>query len=143
MKLLSVLALAAPGLAQTLCEQFAYHSEAGYAFNNNAWGSHFGTGSQCTYVDEAAYAGVRWHTDWTWQGGYNNVKSYPYAGRELPQKRLISQIGSIPTTADWHYVGDGIRANVAYDLFTAADPNHDTSFGDFELMIWLDCPIID
>lgn len=136
MKLLNLLALAAPGLAQELCEQFAYHSEAGYYFNNNMWGSDSGTGSQCTYVDSADYAGVSWHVDWDWQGGDDNVKSYPYSGRELPEKRLVSSIGRIPTTADWNYVGDGVRANVAYDLFTAADPNHDTSYGDFELMIW-------
>ena len=29
-----------------------------------------------------------------------------------------------------------IRANVAYDLFTAANSGHGTSSGDYELMIW-------
>lgn len=136
MQFLPLLAFAAPGLAQTLCEQFAYHSEAGYNFNNNVWGSKFGNGSQCTHVDEIDSSGVKWHVDWEWQGLKNNVKSYPYAGRELSEKKLISSISSIPTTADWNYNGDGVRANVAYDLFTAEDPNHDTSHGDFELMIW-------
>ena len=74
---------------------------------------------------------------WTWSGGQDNVKAYPYAGKTLNQKRLVSQIGSIPTSVSWNYQGNNLRANVAYDLFTASNPNHDTSSGDYELMIWL------
>nr|5M2D_A Chain A, Endoglucanase-like protein [Hapsidospora chrysogenum ATCC 11550]5M2D_B Chain B, Endoglucanase-like protein [Hapsidospora chrysogenum ATCC 11550] len=130
-------AVASLGSAQQLCEQYGYHAANGYYFNNNMWGQGSGSGSQCLTVDSAQSGGVSWHVDWQWSGGQNNVKSYPYAGRELPQKRLVSSIGSIPTSASWGYSGNNLRANVAYDLFTAADPNHETSSGDYELMIWL------
>jgi xyloglucan-specific endo-beta-1,4-glucanase len=123
--------------AQSLCDQYAYHASNGYEFNNNMWGRDSGQGSQCTYVDRTSSSGVAWRVNWNWSGGQNNVKSYPYSGRQLSQKRLISQIGSLPTSVSWSYSGQNIRANVAYDLFTAADPNHSNSSGDYELMIWL------
>lgn len=122
--------------AQDLCGQFDYHASNGYYVNNNAWGSGSGQGEQCTHIDNIGDVGVGWHTDWSWSGGENNVKSYPYSGRELSSKKLVSDIGSLPTKAEWAYNGDSIRADVAYDLFTAADPNHETSSGDYELMIW-------
>jgi hypothetical protein len=138
MKAIALLALALSPLAfaQSLCDQYAYHASNGYEFNNNMWGQGSGQGSQCTYVSSTSGNGVSWRVNWNWSGGENNVKSYPYSGRQLSQKRIISQIGSLPTSASWAYSGTNIRANVAYDLFTAADPNHSTSSGDYELMIW-------
>ena len=137
MKSFSLLALLASAVsAQQLCEQYGYHGQSGWYFNNNAWGSGSGSGSQCTYVDEVRSDGVSWHTDWQWSGSENNVKAYPYSGRELSNKPLVSSIGSIPSSASWGYSGNNVRANVAYDLFTAADAGHDTSSGDYELMIW-------
>ncbi|KAH7309859.1 endoglucanase [Stachybotrys elegans] len=124
-------------LAQQLCDQYGYHAGNGYEFNNNVWGSGFGQGSQCTYVDRVEYGGVAWRSTWSWSGGQDNVKAYPYSGRQLPQKRIVNQISSLPSTASWSYSGSNIRANVAYDLFTASDPNHATHSGDYELMIWL------
>jgi xyloglucan-specific endo-beta-1,4-glucanase len=135
--ILSVLSTVTVGLAQQLCDQYGYHSSSGYEFNNNNWGKDAGQGSQCTYVDSVSGSGTRWHSTWSWSGGQDNVKAYPYSGLQLPQKRLVSQIGSLPTSASWNYQGQNIRANVAYDLFTAADPNHVTYSGDYELMIWL------
>ncbi|KAH7316900.1 endoglucanase [Stachybotrys elegans] len=139
MKTAAILALALSplALAQTLCEQYGYHSSNGYEFNNNMWGSGSGQGSQCTTVNYSSGSGVSWRVEWNWSGGQNNVKSYPYSGRQLSQKRIVSQIGSLPTSTSWNYQGNNIRANVAYDLFTASDPNHSTSSGDYELMIWL------
>ncbi|KAI0512796.1 concanavalin A-like lectin/glucanase domain-containing protein [Xylaria bambusicola] len=131
------LAPAALAQSQTLCGQYAYYANGGYEFNNNMWGMSSGSGSQCTYVDRASSGGVAFHTTWQWSGGENNVKSYPYAGRQLSSKKLVSQIGSIPTSVSWSYSNTNIRANVAYDLFTASDPKHSTSSGDYELMIWL------
>ncbi|RYC58538.1 hypothetical protein CHU98_g7669 [Xylaria longipes] len=96
-----------------------------------------GTGSQCTHVDKLLNPGVQWHSEWSWSGGDNNVKSYPYSGRVLSTQKKISDIGSIQTKAEWQYTGSNIRADIAYDLFTAADPNHSTSSGDYELMVWL------
>lgn len=123
-----------------LTEQFAYHGSSGYYFNNNKWGQDAGSGGQSLHVDRTASHGsadgVAWHIDWSWEGGEHNVKSYPYSGRELPNKKLVSEIGSIPTSAEWSYRGSNLRANVAYDLFTAAESDRDTSGGDYELMIW-------
>jgi xyloglucan-specific endo-beta-1,4-glucanase len=139
MKAFTLLAVAPLALAQsqTLCDQFSHHNTDSYYANNNKWGSALGTGQQCTYIDDLSDSGISWRVDWSWSGNDNMVKSYPYAGRTLADKKLVKDIGSIPTQADWGYSGDSIRANVAYDMFTAADPAHETSGGDYEVMIWL------
>ncbi|KAJ4300572.1 hypothetical protein N0V88_003251 [Collariella sp. IMI 366227] len=122
----------------TLCDQFGYWSGNGYDVNNNNWGKNEATsGSQCTYVDSSSSGGVGWHTEWTWEGGSGKVKSYAYSGRQVKRGHTISSIKSMDTSVSWTYDGSNIRANVAYDIFTAEDPNHSTSSGDFEVMIWL------
>ena len=121
----------------TLCKLYDYWSGNGYELLNNLWGQDAATsGSQCTYLDRASDSGVGWHTTWTWQGGPNNVKSYAYLGRQFAKGKLLSSIKSMPTSATWKYSNESIRANVAYDVFTAADPDHANSGGDYELMIW-------
>lgn len=117
-------------MAITDSECRSYASNNGYYFNNNAWGKNDGTGSQCTHVDKILSPGVQWHSEWNWSGNNNNVKGYPYAGRQLSSKKIVSSIGSMPTKAEWRYLGDNIRANIAYDLFTSADANHNTYSGD-------------
>jgi xyloglucan-specific endo-beta-1,4-glucanase len=129
-------ALSSVGLAQDLCGQYDYLEANGYAFNNNAWGSASGSGSQCTHVTGTDSGGVSWNSEWSWSGGEDNVKAYPYSGR-LIEKRIVSSYSSLPSSASWSYQGGDVRANVAYDLFTAANVDHDTSSGDYELMIWL------
>ncbi|KAI9368168.1 concanavalin A-like lectin/glucanase domain-containing protein [Aspergillus egyptiacus] len=137
MKSFAILPLiAAAAAAQELCGQYEAHASDGYIVNNNMWGQHQGTGSQCTYIDSISGAGVAWHTTWTWSGGETSVKSYPYSGRQIDPV-LVSSVSSIPSTTEWSYDNTNINANVAYDLFTAADRNHETSGGDYELMIWL------
>ncbi|GFF44628.1 endoglucanase-1 [Aspergillus lentulus] len=137
MKTFAILgALFSSALAQTLCDQYATYSNGRYTVNNNLWGKSSGSGSQCTYVDSISNSGVGWHTTWTWSGGDNQVKSYANSQVSLT-KKLVSQIGSIPTTVQWSYDNTNTRADVAYDLFTAADINHVTYSGDYELMIWL------
>ncbi|KAK4236496.1 glycoside hydrolase [Achaetomium macrosporum] len=127
-----------PRQQATLCDQYGYWSGNGYEVNNNNWGrSAASSGSQCTYVDGSSSNGVQWHTTWTWNGGENNVKSYAYSGRQVARGRKIASIGSMQTSVSWSYSNTNIRANVAYDIFTAADPNHVNSSGDYELMIWL------
>ncbi|KAG5659487.1 hypothetical protein KAF25_002046 [Fusarium avenaceum] len=124
-------------LAQSLCDRYSYYSNAGYEFNNNRWGQDSGSGSQCTYIDWSNSNGAGWHVDWNWSGGQDNVKAYPNSALQLNTKRLLSSISNMQSAAAWSYSGTNIRANVAYDLFTAADPKHSTSSGDYELMIWL------
>ncbi|KAH8695801.1 concanavalin A-like lectin/glucanase domain-containing protein [Phaeosphaeriaceae sp. PMI808] len=122
----------------SLCSQYAYHAANGYEILNNLWGKDQATsGSQCTYYEGAVGSGIKWSSKWTWTGGENNVKSYVYAGLQLKKGTLISKVKGMPTTAKWGYDTDKMRCNVAYDIFTAADPNHANSSGDYELMIWL------
>jgi xyloglucan-specific endo-beta-1,4-glucanase len=121
----------------SLCTQYAYYATNGYEVLNNLWGKDQATsGTQCTYVDGTTSNGIAWSTEWAWQGGENNVKSYAYAGRILEKGKLLSNIKSMPTVLNWNYNTTSMRCNVAYDVFTAADPNHVNSSGDYELMIW-------
>ena len=138
----SVIAAAPPVLLKTrqqktLCEQYGYWSANGYEINNNLWGKGAASsGSQCTYVENSSGSGVQWRSTWTWNGAPDNVKSYVYSGRQVQKGRKIDSINSMQTSISWNYNTDSVRANVAYDIFTAADPNHANSSGDFELMIW-------
>lgn len=126
---------AAHAQQQTLCGQYGTYSSAQYTVNNNLWGESSGSGSQCTYVDSISGSGVAWHTTWNWSGGQSQVKSYANSQVSL-NKKHISNIGSIPTSVNWNYHNTNIVADVSYDLFTAADINHVTYSGDYELMIW-------
>ncbi|KAL2801768.1 concanavalin A-like lectin/glucanase domain-containing protein [Aspergillus granulosus] len=130
------LGLAATAAAQELCEQYGSITAGHYTLNNNLWGQDSGSGSQCTTLDGSTDSTISWHTTWTWSGGENNVKSYANSGLTLGEVKIVSDLTSIPTSVQWEYDAD-VRANVAYDLFTAADPNHVTYSGDYELMIWL------
>ncbi|KAK1758790.1 glycoside hydrolase family 12 protein [Echria macrotheca] len=125
---------------ETLAELYAYWSGSGYELINNLWGRDAATsGSQTTFVDAVSPRGdgVQWHTTWTWTGAPDRVKSYPYAGRQIERGRTISSVRSMPTSVEWAYDVENVKANVAYDLFTARDKDHVNSSGDFELMIWL------
>lgn len=136
MKLIHVLpALIPAALAQTSCDQYAVFTGSDYIVSNNLWGQSAGSGFGCVTA-ESLSGSASWHADWQWSGGQNNVKSYQNSQIPIPQKRTVNSISSMPTTASWSYTGSDIRANVAYDLFTAANPNHVTYSGDYELMIW-------
>lgn len=122
----------------SLCSQYAYHSVNGYEILNNLWGKDTASsGSQCTYFEGTTGNGIAWSSDWTWQGAKDNVKSYVYAGRQLTKGITVQRARSMPTTMQWSYnTTSNVRANVAYDVFTATDPNHVNSSGDYELMVW-------
>ncbi|KAI9934850.1 hypothetical protein ASPWEDRAFT_53944 [Aspergillus wentii DTO 134E9] len=119
-----------------LCAQYDSASSPPYSVNNNLWGKDQGTGSQCVYVDNLSSSGAAWHTTWNWSGGEGTVKSYSNSGVTF-EKKLVSDVSSIPTNVEWEQDNTNVNADVAYDLFTAADKNHATSSGDYELMIWL------
>ncbi|KAJ5243932.1 hypothetical protein N7489_004028 [Penicillium chrysogenum] len=135
--LLIALATAAFAQQKTLCGQYETYSSGAYIVNNNLWGKDSGSGSQCASVNSISDSGVSWSTTWDWSGGEDNVKSYPNSGLVALKKQPVSDISSIPSSVKWNYDNTDIRADVAYDLFTAADINHDTSSGDYELMVWL------
>lgn len=137
MKLALVLAtLTATAFSQKeLCAQYDSVSSPPYTVNNNLWGKDSGTGSQCVYIDSLSSSGAAWHTTWTWNGGEGSVKSYSNSGVNF-EKKLVSDVHSIPTNVEWKQDNTNVNADVAYDMFTAADKNHVTSSGDYELMIW-------
>lgn len=123
--------------AATLCDQYGYYAANGYEFNNNNWGKADATsGNQCTTVKGTSDSGVSWSTNWNWQGGDGYVKSYANVGKQFATGLVIANIKSMPTSIEWDYQPRDFRGNVAYDIFTAADPNHVKSSGDYELMIW-------
>lgn len=64
---------------QNLCDQYGYWSGNGYEMNNNEWGKDQGSGSQCTYLDNASGSGVSWHVTWTWM-----MVGRAEPGQELP-----------------------------------------------------------
>lgn len=121
----------------TFCAQYGSYTSGAYSVNNNLWGEGAGSGSQCTKVNSVSGSGVSWSTTWTWSGGSSSVKSYANSGVAFT-KKLVSQVNSIPTSVQWNYDNTNINADVSYDLFTAADINHVTYSGDYELMIWYD-----
>ncbi|CEJ57726.1 Putative Endo-1,4-beta-D-glucanase [Penicillium brasilianum] len=133
--LLAILSVANAQVS-SFCTQYGSYTSGAYSVNNNLWGESAGSGSQCTKVNSISSSGVSWSTTWTWSGGSSSVKSYANSGLSF-NKKLVSQVGSIPTSVQWSYDNTNINADVSYDLFTAADINHVTYSGDYELMIWL------
>jgi xyloglucan-specific endo-beta-1,4-glucanase len=135
--ILTLSAILSVAIAQvsSFCTQYGSYESGAYSVSNNLWGESAGSGSQCTKVNSISGSGVSWSTTWTWSGGSSSVKSYANSGLAF-NKKLVSQVGSIPTSVQWSYDNTNINADVSYDLFTAADINHVTYSGDYELMIW-------
>lgn len=136
LSLLLSLAVAAYAQQQSLCSQYSSYTSGPYTVNNNLWGESSGSGSQCTYVNWISSSGVGWSTTWHWSSSSSQVKSYANSQYSGLTKKLVSQLSSIPTSVQWSYSNTNIVADVSYDLFTAADINHVTYSGDYELMIW-------
>jgi xyloglucan-specific endo-beta-1,4-glucanase len=134
--LLLSLTVAAYAQQQSLCAQYSSYTSGPYTVNNNLWGEGSGSGSQCTYVNSISNSGVSWSTTWNWSGNNNQVKSYANSQLSGLTKKHVSDLKSIPTSVQWSYNNTNINADVSYDLFTAADINHVTYSGDYELMIW-------
>lgn len=71
---------------------------------NNLWGKDkASSGSQCTYLDYDQDDTISWHSEWSWEGGKGDVKSYPNAVLNIDAKKL-SDIDGIPSTFNWTYV---------------------------------------
>lgn len=153
----AALALAAPTTPASVlskradfCGQWDNQVQGSYTIYNNLWGRDQATsGSQCTGVDGLSGSTLKWHTKWSWAGGYvflsllyrprtdihsaGHVKSYANVVTKVTQK-AISSITSLPSTWTWNYTGSNIIANVAYDIFTGATA---TGSAQYEVMIWL------
>ncbi|KAK4187515.1 glycoside hydrolase family 12 protein [Podospora australis] len=146
--LLSIAVQAAPSPqdteAITLCNQYSYWSgspSSNYEGNNNLWGLSSATsGSQCTYLTSYSSSGLQWHTTWTWAGSPNKVKNVAYSGvrQDVANRKTVASIKSMKASVSWQYTGaEKAKANVAFDIFTAADRGHANTNGDYEVMIWL------
>jgi len=69
------LALAAPATTvqkrADFCGQWDNSVNGPYTTYNNLWGRDQATsGSQCTGVDSLSGTTLKWHTSWSWTGGY-------------------------------------------------------------------------
>ncbi|KAF4447825.1 xyloglucan-specific endo-beta-1,4-glucanase A [Fusarium austroafricanum] len=76
---------------------------------------------------------VQWSTDWTWEGGSNQVKSYSNVAIDNVNKK-IREVNSIPSTWSWSNSGTNVVADVAYDLWLAPWVGANNQY---EIMIWL------
>jgi len=113
----------------------------GFTLCQNLWGADAGTGQQSSTLTSSSGDSVAWTTNWQWSGGENNVKSYANVISNSAKGKQLSAISSAPTKWNWQYVSksDGIRADVAYDVWTGSAPSGDpaTSASNYEIMIWL------
>uniref|UniRef100_A0A0W0FVV1 Putative endocellulase n=1 Tax=Moniliophthora roreri TaxID=221103 RepID=A0A0W0FVV1_MONRR len=107
----------------------------------NLWGRQAGVGSQNSTLIRADGNIVSWSTKYTWQNGPNSVKSYANAESTVAKGVQLQDVVSAPTTWSWNYESqsEGIRADVAYDIWTGVPPTGTPASANssFEIMIWL------
>lgn len=119
------------------CGDWDSEKVGAYTIYNNLWGKgNAQSGQQCTTASAGGEQGdgsIAWSVEWSWTGGQGQVKSYPNVVVEM-EKRTLAEVSGIPSAWDWSYTGDGIVANVAYDLFTSSTESGDA---EYEFMIWL------
>ncbi|OQS02801.1 xyloglucan-specific endo-beta-1,4-glucanase A [Thraustotheca clavata] len=129
-------AIAATASAGDFCGQWDTATVGKYIIYNNLWGKDgASSGNQCTGVTSSNGDNIAWHTNWSWQGGFAQVKSYANANLVFTPKQL-SAIHSIPTTWKWQIKHSGpIVADISYDLFTKPYPSANDNA--YEIMIWL------
>jgi len=105
----------------------------------NLWGRNSGVGNQSSTLISAS-AGA-WSTKYMWANGPNSVKSYANLISNNAKGVQLQNIKSAPTTWVWNYQtqSSGIRADVAYDIWTGVPSSGNTasSASSFEIMIWL------
>lgn len=118
-----------------------------YWLNNNLWGAHTGSGSQCLWDTSIGGSKIAWGTSWSWTGQAASIKSYSCAvlgwhwGWKLSNTGLPLQLSahqSVHTSWSFHLTQTtpgGI--NVAYDLWLSANPHLGNADADAEIMIWL------
>ncbi|KIY65324.1 glycoside hydrolase family 12 protein [Cylindrobasidium torrendii FP15055 ss-10] len=127
--------------AQTLTGQFECASGGDYNLCQNLWGSDSGTGSQSSTLISAEGDTISWSTNWTWADGPNSVKSYANVESTTAKGVQLSEITTAPTTWIWEHEtqSDGIRADVAYDIWTGVGPvgTPASANSSYEFMIWL------
>lgn len=100
------IASAAPQLAPrgTFCGQWDYEVAGDYTVYNNLWGQDSAdSGEQCTTNNGITDGSLSWSTEWSWQGGPYNVKSYANVVVATDPVAL-SAVSSIQSEWDWRQV---------------------------------------
>ncbi|KAG7091159.1 hypothetical protein E1B28_010212 [Marasmius oreades] len=138
---LSLLLLAALSAAQTISGPLDCLPAGNYQLCQNLWGRTSGVGSQSSTLVSKASNSVGWSTTWNWSNGPNAVKSYANVESTVAKGVQLQNVVSAPTTWTWSYStrSDGIRADVAYDIWTGV-PQVGTPASknsSYEIMIWL------
>ncbi|KAF7563657.1 hypothetical protein G7046_g471 [Stylonectria norvegica] len=120
--------------ATTWCDSWGSLATGAYTIYHNNWGASSATsGHQCTTFTSLTSNSVVWSTEWSWEGGQGQVKSYSNVALEKVNRKL-SDISSIPSKWTWRYTGSNMVADVAYDLWLAPTAS---SNNKYEIMIWL------
>ncbi|KAJ6141485.1 concanavalin A-like lectin/glucanase [Penicillium chermesinum] len=110
-----------------LCGQNDLTQTQNFILYNNLWGEGSATsGSQCTYLDYQSGSTISWHTEWTWEGGTGQVKSYPNAVLNIGATQL-SAINGLPSTFNWSCL---LRRFLSSQAST-------TATHEYEVMVWL------
>ncbi|KAF9268439.1 endocellulase [Marasmius fiardii PR-910] len=140
---LSLLVLPVLSAAQTISGPEDCLQAGNYQLCQNLWGRDTGVGSQSsTLVSQSDTTNsLSWSTTWNWTNGPDNVKSYANIESTVAKGVQLQNVTSAPTTWTWSYQSrsDGIRANVAYDIWTGV-PSVGTPASQnssYEIMIWL------
>ncbi|KAF5384308.1 hypothetical protein D9615_003098 [Tricholomella constricta] len=137
----SALIMSAVVVAQTISGPFDCLPAGQYTLCQNLWGRNSGVGSQSSTLISTSSSEVSWSTSYTWANNPNNVKSYANVISNKAKGVQLQNINSAPTTWVWSYQtqSSGIRANVAYDIWTGVPStgNPASSASSYEIMIWL------
>ena len=70
---------------------------------------------------------------WSWSDNDNVVKSFSNVKTDINQVPLHS-IKSLSTTWNWYYTDDSLKADIAYDTFTAPSAS---SSAEYAVMVWI------
>lgn len=130
----------ATGAVVELTGTWTCKSHGGYDLCNDQWNTYSGTGSQVSYLTGGSKNSIAWSTDWSWTGGWNDVKTYANAASTSAKGMTLSKIKAVPTKWKWHYKsGTDIRADVSYDMWIGTNPSGGPASSDtkYEIMIWL------
>ncbi|KAI0738879.1 endocellulase [Daedaleopsis nitida] len=138
--LFTLVAVAASAGAQTITGQFDCMPAGAYTLCQNLWGKSAGVGGQNSTLISASGNTVSWRTEWTWQNGPNNVKSYANVLSNSAKGVQLSAVKSAPTVWQWSQTeSSGIRVDVSYDIWFGVQPSGSpaSTASSYEIMIWL------
>ncbi|KAF9268544.1 endocellulase [Marasmius fiardii PR-910] len=138
---LSLLLLPVLSAAQTISGPFDCLQAGNYQLCQNLWGRTSGVGSQNSTLASQSGNSLSWSTTWNWANGPNAVKSYANIESKVAKGVQLQNVASAPTVWTWSYQSksDGIRADVAYDIWTGVQSvgTPASRNSSYEIMIWL------